>query len=278
MKSLVIVTAVTGAFLGMPHAVSAQKSKQPITSSSLQAPNLGGARVLVKYYQQYYPTTTTRFGHLLLFPNGVAFDDIPTKPLANFKAATIRRLLDARDVGRWKMAGNALQLTFPRGKRTLRQHRFGWYDGEGAIPAEGAYDIYYPVIAPPRGKMLGAWKNNSLIVLGTQGGGAPMVAAGSSGDWKFNADGTFSDGSQSFTSGTTLNMGEAYKGEGDIVSTSKTKRQSSGKWRIDGPLLTLEKEGKRTVHFAFLMPHWTKNMAQTDLMIDGDRWKRPDRK
>ncbi len=105
-----------------------------------------------------------------------------------------------------------------------------------------------------------------------------MVAAGSQGDWTFNADGTFSDGQKSFVSATTANMGDAYKGQGDVYSNSKRRRNSAGRWRIDGPLLTLEKDGERTVHLAFLMPYWTKNMAQTDLMIDGDRWQRPGRK
>lgn len=239
---------------------------------------LGGARVFIKYSLQFYPTSTTTFNHLLLFPDGTAFDDIPTKPLPDFKASTIRGLLDARDVGRWKSAGSTILLSFPRGSRTLRKHPLGWFDGTGAIPKESAYDVYYPVASPPRARLLGAWHNDSLVVMGTQGGGAPMVAAGSSGDWKFNGDGTFSDGAQSFTSATTENMGDVYKGEGDVVSTSKSKRSSSGKWSLSGPLLTIEKDGVRTVHLAFLMPHWTKNMANTDLMVDGDRWKRPAKK
>ncbi len=102
-----------------------------------------------------------------------------------------------------------------------------------------------------------------------------MVASGSRGDWMFNANGTFSDGAKSFTSATTANMGDAYKGDGDVVSNANRVRKSSGTWRIDGAILTLEKEGRRTVHLAFLMPYWTKNKDQTYLMIDGERWKRP---
>jgi len=256
----------------------AQKFNNSSSPTSLKAPTLGGAHVFVKYYQQYYPTNSTKFGHLLLYPDGTAFDDVPTRPVSDFKPATLRALLDSSDVGKWKMAGNTLVLTFPKEKRTLRKHPHGWYDGEGAVPKEGAYDIYYPVISPPRGKMLGAWKHSSLMVLGTNGGGAPMVAAGSEGDWTFNANGTFANGEESFSSATTQNMPEAYKGNSDVVATGHGSRKSSGQWRIDGPLLTLEKAGQRTVHLAFLMPYWTKNMAQTDLMIDGDRWKRPDKK
>lgn len=277
MKPLIFAAVATSAFLAAAAPGMAQNPRGP-AASSLKAAALGGARVFVKYYQQYYPTPTTRFGQLLLFPDGTAFDDIPAKPLPTFSAATIRPLLDPQDVGRWKMAGNTLLLTFPKEKRTLRKHPHGWYDGEGALPTDSAYDIYYPVISPPPGRLLGVWKNKSLTVLGTAGGGSPMVAAGSEGNWTFNADSTFSDGQESFVGATTANMGDAYKGEGDVYSNSKRSRKSAGKWRIDGPLLTLEKDGQHTVHLAFLMPYWTKNMAQTDLMIDGDRWQRPGRK
>lgn len=278
MKPLIFAAVVISALLSAAAPGMAQKARRPAASDSLKAAALGGARVFVKYYQQYYPAPATRFGQLLLFPDGTAFDDIPTKPLLNFSEATIRRLLDPQDVGRWKMAGNTLLLTFPKEKRTLRRHPHGWYDGEGVLPTNSAYDIYYPVISPPPARLLGDWKNKSLIVMGTAGGGSPMVAAGSQGDWTFNADGTFSDGQKSFVSATTANMGDAYKGQGDVYSNSKRRRNSAGRWRIDGPLLTLEKDGERTVHLAFLMPYWTKNMAQTDLMIDGDRWQRPGRK
>lgn len=280
MKRFALVAAVTSALLvgTMPVVAKTSKNKKATFSSTLPAPTLGGARVFVKYYFQYYPTMTTKFGHLLLFPNGTAFDDIPLKPMSNFSEATLRKLVDSDVVGKWEQAGKTLVLSFPKEKRTLRKHPRGWFDGKGALPTDSAYDIYYPVISPPRGSMTGAWQNNSLVVLGTAGGGAPMVAGGSKGNWKFNANGTFSDSAESFSSATTQNMPEMYKGNGDVVATSNSKRSSSGKWRIDGPLLTLEKEGQRTVHLAFLMPYWTKNMNNTDLMIDGDRWKRPEKK
>lgn len=214
----------------------------------------------------------------MLFPDGTAFDDIPTEPLTSFNSASLKKLVDPAVVGRWKMAGNTLSLTFPKAKRALKKHPRGWFDGTDAVPKEGAYDIYYPMISPLPARMLGAWKNNSLVVLGTQGGGMPMVAGGSSGSWMFNRNGTFSDSEESFSSATTANMGEAYKPEGDLYSLDKGSRASAGKWRIDGPLLTLEKNGQRTLHLAFLMPYWTKNMTNTDLLIDGDRWKRPDKK
>lgn len=280
MKRFAVWAAVTSALLcvTMPVVAKANKKTPSSASSTLPAAKLGGARVFVKYYQEYYPTITTKFGHLLLFPDGTAFDDIPTKPMTNFSEATLRKLVNARYVGKWKQAGKTLVLSFPKEKRTLRKHPRGWFDGKGALPTEGAYDIYYPVISPPRTRMTGAWQNNNLVVLGTAGGGTPMVAGGSSGKWLFKANGTFDDSAESFSSATTANMGDAYKPAGDLYSTSSGKRASSGKWRIDGPLLTLEKNGQRTVHLAFLMPYWTKNMTNTDLMIDGDRWKRPEKK
>lgn len=282
MKPLILAAVATGALLAATTPGIAQKARRPVAAHAkrpaTQPAALGGAQLFVKYYQVYYPRANTLFGQLALFPDGTAFDDVPTKPMPNFNEATLRGLLEPSVVGHWKMAGNTLLLTFPKEKRTLRKHPHGWYDGTGPIPTASAYDIYYPVLAPPRARLLGAWKNKSLTVLGTNGGGAPMVAAGSEGNWAFNADGTFSDGEKSFTSATTANMGSAYKGPSDLNSMSHSSRQSAGKWRLDGPLLTLEKDGQRTVHLAFLMPYWTKNMAQTDLMIDGDRWQRPVRK
>lgn len=279
IKLFAFMAAATGALLSTSFSVTAKTSaKASSASSTLPAAKLGGARVFVKYYLEYYPVTTTKFGHLLLFPDGTAFDEIPTKPMTSFSEATLRKLVDARYVGKWKQAGKTLVLSFPKEKRTLRKTPRGWFDGKGAIPKDSAYDIYYPVISPPKARMTGAWQNNNLVVLGTAGGGAPMVAGGSSGKWKFNANGTFDDSQESFASATTANMGDAYKPEGDLYSNSNRKRASSGTWRIDGPLLTLEKNGQRTVHLAFLMPYWTKNMANTDLMIDGDRWKRPEKK
>ena len=270
MKPLVLASVVTGTLLFASHSGMA---KGKISKSS----NPAGARIYIKYSLEYYPSFNTRFDHLLLFPNGTAFDDIPSKPLSSFSEASIRKGLHPRDIGRWKVAGNSLVLTFDKKKRTLKKHARGWFEGDGKPEKDSAYDIYYPVISPPRARMLGAWKNSDLVVSGTQGGGAPMVAAGSSGDMTFNANGTFSDGRESFVSATTQNMGDAYKGEGDVVSNSNRKSKSSGKWSINGPLLTLEKKGVRTVHLAFLMPYWTKNMANTDLMIHGDRWKRPEK-
>ena len=269
MKPFVLASVVTGTlFFASTSGMAKTKTSKSSTS---------GARIFIKYSLEYYPSFNTRFDHLLLFPNGTAFDDIPTKPLTSFSEASIRKGLHPRDIGRWKVAGNSLVLTFDKKNRTLKKHARGWFEGKGKPEKDSAYDIYYPVISPPRARMLGLWENSELVVSGTQGGAAPMVAAGSSGVRSFNANGTFSDGRESFVSSTTQNMGDAYKGEGDVVSNNKRKSKSAGKWSISGSLLTLEQNGVRTVQLAFLMPYWTKNMANTDLMIDGDRWKRPEK-
>lgn len=262
----------------LPSAEGAPPTKKTVSANALPAAALGGAKVFVKYSLIYYPSFNTTFEQLVLFPNGTAFDDVPDKPLTKFDEASLRKIVEPMYVGRWRIAGAKMTLTFPKRSRVLRKHPRGWFDGQGALPTDSAYDIYYPVIAPPRAQMLGAWKFSSLMVMGTMGGGSPMVAAGTQGHWTFNANGTFSDGSESFSSATTTNMGEGFKGEGDVTQTGKNRQSSSGQWRIDGPLLTLQKNGQRTVHLAFLMPYWTKNAANTDLMIDGDRWKRPDKK
>lgn len=262
--------------LTFPGLAKPTKTATPAPSSTLPAASLNGARVFVKYSLVYYPQYSTEFDQLVLFPNGTAFDEVPEKPIARFDVATLRTIVDSRSIGQWKTAGKTLVLNFPRGQRTLRKHPKGWFDGTGALPTDSAYDIYYPVTTPPRARLLGNWQFKSLIAMGTVGGTAPMVAHGETGQWNFKADGTWSDGSQTFTSATTTNMGEAYGGKnGGVTSLDKSRQSSAGKWRIDGPLLTLEKNGQRTVHLAFLMPNWSKNPGVTDLMIDGDRWTRP---
>lgn len=235
--------------------------KKKATPGPLKAASLGGARVFVKYW--FDATTTPVFEHLLLFPDGTAFDDIPDKPLPSFSAATLRKMLPARNVGRWKETGKTLLLTFPGGKRTLAKGPKGWFDTQG-VQQKGPYHIYFPIGGPPRARLVGAWESQRRTVLGTAGGEAPMVTAGSSGDWIFNANGTYSDGKTSFASATS----------GGAFSASVRQSQSEGKWRLDGPLLTLEKNGERTVHLAFLLPHWTSNGPSSTFLIDGDRWER----
>lgn len=285
MKSLLFLAVLTVTLLFTTIPVTAQKGKKPVkpaaattSSDSIPAAKLNGARVFVKYSFVYYPSYKLVIITLVLFPDGSAFDYIDGKPLDEFTSDTVSTLVHPNRAGTWKETGNTLTLTFPKETRTLRKNRLGWFDGKDEIPKDRDYNIYYPVISPPRAKLFGEWKSKSLITLGTVGGSAPMVAAGSEGNWVFNADGTFNDSAEKFVSATTANMGEPFKTGGDMDSYDKSKKSSAGKWRIDGPLLTLEKDGVRTVHLAFILPYWSKDPKDTTLLIDGDRWERPENK
>ena len=286
MKLLVISTFIISVLLITITPVTAQRNKKPVktaaASNSLPAASLNGARVFIKYSVVTYPRYSTVFRPLILFPDGSAFDKFPKEPLTEFTPDTLRNSLEKFYIGQWKETGKTMTLNFP-GKadydrtRTLRKNSLGWFDGKGTLPVGKDYDIYYPVILPSHGDLLGDWKNKFSAMYGSVGGAAPMVMAGSEGIWKFNADGTFADAKESFSGSTTASMGEIYqRGEGNTDQYSNRKQSSSGKWRVDGPLLTIEKSGVRTIHIAFLMPYWSK--TDVDLMVDGDRWERPDNK
>jgi hypothetical protein len=253
-----------------------------VSTVPMPTPSLGGARIFMKYRLSYYPAMTTSFDHLILFPDGTAFDDIPGKPMSQFSAATLKSMLKPRDIGTWKQSGNKIVLNFPANtrepQRILLKREDGWYDGKELPKKSTSYDTYYPVTAPSKQHLVGAWKSSSLTTMGMAGGGAPMVAAGSNSDRVFHADGTFSDAKKSFASATTSNMGDAFKTGGDVTTTSNKNKSGMGRWRIDGPLLTMEQNGQRTVHIAFIMPHWSKDpKSQSDIMIDGDNWEHPDK-
>ncbi len=273
MKKYVFALLATIASVGSAHAQTAKPSALP-------APKPSGARVFVKYYWTTYPSLKVNIGHLLLFPDGTAFDAIPYEPLSSWNATTLRGALEKREVGKWKMAGKKLVLSFPNAadNRTLTKNARGWADPSGVRMKGANYNVYFPALNAPRARVLGAWKNQSLNVMGEMGGGAAQVVSGATGDWIFRADGTFSNRKESFMSGTTANMPSAYKGQGDVYTNRSRKDQAAGKWRLDGPLLTLERGGKRTVHLAFLLPQWGKNPNGTDLMIDDERWERPEKR
>lgn len=237
----------------------------------------GDLRAFVAYSVSYYPRYTTNFNFLLLSSDGTAFRDVPHKPTPRFDAATLRRTLDAGDVGRWKQSGSTLLLTFPSTSLTLHKYPQGWRE-KPLTDKESAYDTFYPITPPARQALLGVWKSSSLVTYGTNGGGAPMVAAGSNGDLVLRADGTFTSAEASFTSATTANVGDAYKGDGDVYAEGKNRAAAAGRWRLDGFLLTTEANGNRTVRLAFFMPHWSRNGNPQDMMLNDDRWKRPEKR
>lgn len=254
----------TGTFQikGRPVAAS------PATPIRAARVNLSGAQVFVKYTLRYYPSMTTDFEPLLLFPNGTASDDFSLEPTRDH-------------LGTWKRQGETIVLRFPGQKevqRTLRRHPKGWADSGDKTPS-GSYDIYFPVL-PVSKKTLtgGTWKNKELSTMGTAGGAAPMVAAGSTGQILFRPDGTFTTSSERFASATTSNMGDAFRSGGDVGVSSNKKSAESGRWRIDGLLMTRERnDGKRTVQMIFALPNWGKKGETPDLLIDGSRWARSER-
>lgn len=258
--------------LGTAATTSATPSGQPLPAASAH-----GAQIFVKYSFQ---ATTTSFGQLILFPSGAAFTDIPSKPVAQFDEVTLRASLKPFDVGTWKQNGNTITLTFPNKKRdqvtTLHKVPRGWYDGDDKPDPESAYETYFPVVLLTPDKLTGAWSSKSLTTMGMMGGGAPMVAAGSNSDRTFQSNGTFTGGKKSFASSTTANMGDAFKSGGDVGVYGTNNKSSAGRWRLDGPLLTMEQNGQRTVTLAYILPHWNKS-GVTELLIDGDWWKRPEK-
>jgi hypothetical protein len=72
-------------------------------------------------------------------------------------------------------------------------------------------------------------------------------------------------------------MGDGFKTGGDVGTYGTKNKKGAGRWRLDGPLITMESEGKRTVALAFILPHWSKE-GRADILIDGDWWKRPENK
>ncbi len=266
---------------GAPGSGSAKAPIVRVNRAPLPAASLGGARIFIRYSLTYLNGATTSFDHLILFPDGSAFLDVPSKPIARFDAAALRAGLSKFDVGTWKMANGAIALSFPNKrepKMTLRKHARGWYDASEKTPPkpDSAYDVYFPIVTPTAQTLRGAWKSQSLTTMGTMGGGAPMVAAGRTGNRVYRPDGTFSDASVRFASATTANMGDAFKGGGDVTTNSERKSGGVGHWRLDGPLLTTEINGVRAVQLAFILPYWGKK-ENPDLLINGDWWERPEK-
>ena len=258
----------------------ASANAAPVAASRgpLPAASAHGAQFFIKYTFQ---VTTTTFDPLILFPSGAAFIDIPSKPVSAFDEATLRASVKPFYVGTWKKSGNTLVLNFPNATRdkvvTLRKVPKGWYDGTRKLDTETAYNTYFPIIPLTPAQLAGAWKTQSLTTMGMAGGAAPMVAAGSNGSRVFNANGTFSGGSKSFASATTANMGDAFTPGGNVGVYRAGEKRDAGRWRLDGPLLTLEQNNQRTVAPAFILPNWKKS-GPPDILINGDWWKRPDNK
>ncbi len=290
--TFVSANAASGAAVasGKPGGKSATASEKhnapPVAAAStgpLPPASAHRARIFVKC--TFQPTETS-FDQLILFPGGAAFTDVPSKPVSRFDEATLRASLKPYDVGTWKQSGTTLVLTFPNQTRdkvtTLRKVPKGWYDGTGKIESDSSYDTYFPAAPLTSAQIAGPWKTESLVTMGMAGGAAPMVAHGSSGKRVFRADGTFAGGSESFTSATTANMGDGFKSDsfksgGDVGVYGTKNKKGVGRWRLDGPLITMESDGKRSVALAYVLPHPNKT-GPPEILIDGDWWRRPDKK
>lgn len=242
----------------------------------LAATSLNGAKVFVKYRMQFGTAAQMMFDHLILFPDGSAFDDIPDDPLPSFDAAALRQTLRPNHVGRWKMTGNGLALTFEGKTEAFKKHNSGgWAESDYK---SGAFNVYFPVKVATKAQILGAWKHRSLTTMGMAGGGAPMVAAGSDNLLVFADNGSFTKAGKSFASATTANMGDAFKSGGDVTTTGGRANSFKGQWRLDGPLLTTSENGRRVVQLAFILPNWGEATEPPEILIQGDHYFRPDKK
>lgn len=252
---------------------SAKAQPVAVKGAPLTAASLGGAKILIRYRMSYGSGVEVKLDQLLMFPDGTAFNDVPNDPLPNFDLATVKRASAPGDIGRWKVTGNQLALTFQGKTETFRKHSSGgWAESDYK---DGSFGVYFPIKLATKEQLLGEWKHKSLFTMGSAGGGAPMVAAGSNNKLVFSANGTFAKAGESFASATTANMGDAFKSGGNVTTTGGKKNGSQGQWRIDGPLLTTLENGQRRVQIAFILPHWGKAHEAPEILILGDRYFRP---
>ncbi|RYG35797.1 hypothetical protein EON81_11655 [bacterium] len=256
------------------------KSTRPptpkLTAGGLTPASLNGAKILVKYRMTYGTAAELVFDQLVMFPNGTAFDDVPNDPLPSFDIATLKTHLRPAHVGTWKVAGKRLNLTFDGKTESFIKHSSGgWAESDYK---SGAFNVYFPIKVATKEQLLGSWKSDSLMTMGVAGGGAPMVAAGSNKGLVFGKDGTFAKAGKSFASATTANMGDAFKSGGDVTTTGGGKSSSQGQWRVDGPLLTTVENGQRGVQLIYILPNWSKTSNIPEILIQGTRWERPEKK
>ncbi|MGV3616191.1 MAG: DUF6683 family protein [Fimbriimonas sp.] len=252
----------------------AKKAEPAVKAGPIPASDLGGAKIFIRYRMSYGNGVEVSLDQLLLFPDGTAFNDVPNDPLPRFDLATVKQASQPGDIGRWKVTGNQLALTFRGKTETFRKHPSsgGWAEPDYK---DGSFRVYFPVVVATKQQLLGEWKHKSLFTMGTMGGGAPMVAAGSNSNLTFSPNGTFSKAGESFASATTANMGDAFKAGGDVTTNGGRKTGAKGQWRLDGPLLTTVENGQRRVQIAFILPKWGKPTDAPEILIQGDRYFRP---
>lgn len=240
----------------------------------------GGAKVFIIYTNTYgLSGMEVRHDPLVLFPDGTAFDGAPEGPVAKFDVAHLKTAYRPVDVGRWAISGTTMTLTWP-GRTRDKSEKYrkigeGW-TAEADTKPDSAWNIYRRVVPVTQTKVQGEWKTQSLFTSGMAGGGTPMVAAGSSGTLAFKG-GRYADSMSRFASATTANMGDAFKSGGDVGAYSKGGDAGSGRYRIDGLLLTRERYGRRGIELIFLMPNWDGDRMGA-MMIGDRRYERPEKK
>ncbi|MEL6770540.1 MAG: hypothetical protein AAFP18_05695 [Bacteroidota bacterium] len=241
-----------------------------------------GVEVYIKYTWGYGGSGfTTDQIPLLLYPDGTAFLETPQAPVANFAPATLRAAFaqerrGERHVGTWRRDATTLTLTFDGETRTLPRTSRGWWDRDSPPDESNGHHTFFPVVLATPEHMVGPWVSSSLIVAGTPGGAAPQVAAGSTTNRVFYGDGTYAEDSESFVSATDANVGSGYGGGSTFGLFSENEGQAAGRWRLDGPLMTIETGGQRQVLLAFIMPEWSKDNPNSDTWVGDDFWERPD--
>lgn len=224
--------------------------------------SLGGAQVFVMYVVSI--NGSSPINELVLFPDGTAIDDLPSKPTAGFDVATVRAASRPPNVGRWSRSGNRLTVKIGRSTDVyVKDPSGGWADPERK---SGSFGIYFPVKPASPAALAGSWHNETLSSVGLVGGGGPVTFGGSSGDLVFSSNGAYVKSGRGFAS-TTSSVGD--------VSVLGKGRRAQGQWRLDGLLLTTVENGQRGVQLAYILPHWGKSTEAPEIMIQGSRWSRP---
>ncbi len=258
-------------------------AKLPLSDPAKPLPPaaLNGAKIFIRNTSRYGMSgMEVRTDPLILFPDGTAFDGGPSYPVAAFDPAHLKEQSTRFDVGTWRIEGATMTLLWPAKaprdrEQTYRRIGDAWTDSKDATK-DSTWNVYRRVVPLPPAKILGPWHSSSLMVTGTMGGGTPMVSSGSSSDLAFNAT-EYADASSSFASATTTNMGDGFKSGGDVTTFSDGKRRAAGRYRLDGLLLTRERNGRRGVELAFLIPSFDGPDPKT-MWLSGDRWSRPEGK
>ena len=254
-----------GRISGLAGGSSATTTTTPkgLPGGRLTASGVGGARVFVMYVVPI--NGSSPIDELVLFPDGTALDDLPSGPTAGFDVASVVAASRRPNVGRWSQSGNRLTVTIGRGKPDVyvKDPSGGWADPERK---SGSFGIYFPALPLAPGALAGAWHSETIASVGVPGGAGPMTFGGSTGDLVFGKDGTYAKAGRGFASSSGL------AGGGSVSALGKG-RQSQGRWRLDGLMLTTVENGQRGVQLAYELPHWGHSQGK-DIMIQGRRWSR----